>query len=133
MRLQSWLPLGSVLLAAGLFSGCFGFSADPTTGTAPLEVDFRDNSWVIGAPDRKWHFGDQHVTTSNNTSTELAPVHVYEHPGTYTVTLRVSTLDGLIRTDLRKFIEVLPPPDPPAEEGEGENGEGEDAGETVEE
>ncbi len=63
------------------------FSADVTSGTAPLAVRFTDTStgeitaW-------SWDFGD------GNTSSEQHPTHTYTAPGNYTVNLTVSTEDG---------------------------------------
>jgi len=59
------------------------FSAMPTTGPTPLEVQFTDesardfNSW-------SWDFGD------GGTSNEQNPMHVYTRPGPFTVSLNVS-------------------------------------------
>jgi PKD repeat protein len=58
------------------------FSAEPLDGTAPLTVTFTDlsqgqvNTW-------NWKFGD------GGTSNQQHPVHVYETPGLYDVTLLV--------------------------------------------
>jgi len=63
------------------------FSADVTTGTAPLTVQFTDAS--IGEDlIYDWDFGDEG-------SSELAsPEHIYSSAGTYTVTLTVSNENG---------------------------------------
>ena len=59
------------------------FSASPKNGGAPLTVRFTDfstgeiNSW-------SWSFGD------NGTSEEQNPTHVYERPGAFPVSLKVS-------------------------------------------
>ncbi len=59
------------------------FQASPVTGTAPLTVNFTDQS--TGDPvSWSWSFGDGSVDDSQN------PSHVYEYPGTYTVALTVS-------------------------------------------
>jgi PKD repeat protein len=63
------------------------FTATPTEGNAPLTVQFTDEStgnvtaWL-------WDFGD------GNTSTEQNPVHTYESPGNYTVSLNASNAYG---------------------------------------
>jgi len=63
------------------------FSADPTAGEAPLEVQFTDEStgtitsWM-------WNFGDAETSSDQN------PVHTYQNPGVYTVVLQVSGPDG---------------------------------------
>lgn len=72
------------------------FSASPLTGMAPLEVQFTDHtagglhtilSW-------SWDFGD-----GSPEDTDQHPVHTYEDPGVYTVTLIVTTdLDVVSKT-----------------------------------
>ncbi len=66
------------------------FTADLTSGVAPLSVVFTDHStpgssaitgWL-------WEFGD------SVTSTEQNPTHVYSTPGMYTVSLTVTTAAG---------------------------------------
>lgn len=54
----------------------------PTSVCAPAEVQFTNSS--IGGDTYWWEFGD------GSTSAEAAPVHVYEEPGEYTVTMRLS-------------------------------------------
>ncbi len=59
------------------------FSASPTTGAAPLTVTFDDRSG--GFPTAwAWDFGD------GKTSNKQNPVHTYQQPGSYTVTLKVT-------------------------------------------
>jgi len=85
------------------------FVGSPTSGTAPLSVQFTDQS--TGNPTSwSWDFGDGGTSTAQN------PTHVYQNPGTYTVTLTVSNADGsdtLVRTN---YITVNP--------GGGFSGEG---------
>ena len=64
------------------------FSAEPTTGTLPLTVNFTDQS--TGAiTSWEWAFGDD-----NATSTEQNPSHIYNEPGSYTVSLTVDGSEG---------------------------------------
>lgn len=56
------------------------FSAQPLTGTVPLEVFFTDTT-IGNVSGWLWDFGDGY------TSGEQHPSHVYESPGTYQVTL----------------------------------------------
>jgi PKD repeat protein len=64
-----------------------GFSAAPTSGTAPLAVAFSDGS--SGSPTSwSWDFGDGSTSTAQN------PTHTYTAAGTYTVTLTVSNAAG---------------------------------------
>jgi len=63
------------------------FSAAPTSGTAPLAVQFTDTS--SGSPTAwTWNFGDGTGATTQN------PAHTYTAAGTYTVTLTVSNSAG---------------------------------------
>jgi len=78
------------------------FSADVTTGQAPLTVSFSSSSINGTAPisNFEWDFGD------GNTSTEENPQHIYESSGTFDVSLRVTSRDGA-DTELKvSFIEV---------------------------
>ncbi len=59
------------------------FSAAPTTGEAPLTVDFTDES-AGGIDAWSWDFGD------GNSSDEQNPTHIYADSGTYDVSLTVS-------------------------------------------
>ncbi|MBT8507611.1 hypothetical protein AZH53_04155 [Methanomicrobiaceae archaeon CYW5] len=63
-----------------------GFSASPTTGGAPLSVQFTDSS--VGAVSSSWNFGDGTQSTATN------PTHTYTTAGTYTVTLAVTGVSG---------------------------------------
>ena len=64
------------------------FSGTPTSGTAPLTVNFSNLS--SGAYDTcAWTFGD-----SGTSSTCASQSHVYNNPGVYTVELTVSGLSG---------------------------------------
>lgn len=64
------------------------FAGAPTTGYAPLSVNFTDLS--TNAPDTwSWNFGD-----GSGTSTEQNPSYTYTAPGTYTVSLSVSNAYG---------------------------------------
>ncbi|MCU0285994.1 MAG: M28 family peptidase [Acidobacteria bacterium] len=58
------------------------FTASPTSGVAPLNVTFTDQS--TGATSWSWNFGDSGTSTVKN------PVHTYTAAGTYTVALTVS-------------------------------------------
>lgn len=63
--------------------------ADPTSGPAPLNVDFMANAAGGNAPlTYAWDFGD------GNTSTMENPTHTYTADGTYTAMLTVTDADG---------------------------------------
>jgi len=85
-------------------------SSDVTTGVEPLTVAFADASlgevvaWA-------WDFESDGVIDS----TEHSPVHTYESPGSYTVTLTVGGPEGTDTTIRPGYITVEPivPPPPP--------------------
>jgi PKD repeat protein len=68
-----------------------GFSATPTTGTAPLTVNFTDSS-TGSITSRSWAFGDGTTSTAQN------PTKIYTNTTTtartYTATLTVSNASG---------------------------------------
>jgi parallel beta-helix repeat protein len=71
------------------------FTSDSTSGTAPLPVQFTDNSsgYVVSW---RWDFGD------GATSEMQSPPHIYKDVGSYTVSLAVTNIHGedtLIRSN----------------------------------
>jgi PKD repeat protein len=75
------------------------FSASPTSGLAPLEVTFTDES--TGNPASwDWNFGD------GNTSTLENPANTYANNGTYTVTLTEQNSLGTNITTETNYIIV---------------------------
>ena len=100
-RFSPWDPLtmlgtastSELMAAVTVISGVpdASFVAEPTTGEAPLTVQFVDTSLVpaeFPITSREWSFGD------GKTSTLRDPVHVFTAPGAYTVTLTVSNALG---------------------------------------
>ena len=79
-----------------------GFSADPVSGEAPLLVQFRDESTGGPVRTRYWEFGDGATSNARN------PVHVYEEPGVYTVTLTVTGPGGRRRLVKENLVEAVP-------------------------
>lgn len=79
-----------------------GFSATPTSGTAPLVVQFTDASSgsVTG---RLWSFGD------GSTSTGANPSHTFSGTGSYTVSLTVVNASGSNTLVRSSYITVLDP------------------------
>jgi len=78
------------------------FEADPTGGTAPLDVSFVNLS--LNGESYFWDFGD------GNTSTEMNPDFVYETAGVYTVTLTVTNPDGMTNEMVKEnYITVVEP------------------------
>jgi PKD repeat protein len=83
-----YVPLGGSSPPPGPGPPTADFTAAPTSGAAPLAVQFSDAS--TGSPTSwSWNFGDG--TGSN----EANPSHTYSAPGSYTVTLSVANADGL--------------------------------------
>ncbi|MHC4586729.1 MAG: PKD domain-containing protein [Planctomycetota bacterium] len=75
------------------------FSGLPTSGSAPLTVDFTDLSG--GNPTSwSWDFGD------GGTSTEQNPSHTYNGAGTYTVSLTASSTCGSGMSEKIDYIDV---------------------------
>lgn len=80
---------GAILVAT---DGCQAppeadFSADRTVGFIPMTVEFTDLSENF--PDSwDWDFGDGSGSSAEN------PIHIYEQPGNYKVTLTAANCDG---------------------------------------
>ncbi|HDH13468.1 MAG TPA: choice-of-anchor D domain-containing protein [Nitrospirae bacterium] len=91
------------------------FTASPTSGLAPLTVNFTDNSTGYDQPlSYEWDFDNDGVIDS----TVQNPSYTYNTAGTYTVSLTATDSDGsadsLTRTD---YITVTACPDPVRIEG----------------
>jgi gliding motility-associated-like protein len=83
------------------------FSGTPTSGCAPLCVNFTDLSTVqnSSAAHWVWHFGDGSTDTLQN------PTYCYPNNGNYAVTLTVTSAEGCSYTDsLQNYIHVIPGP-----------------------
>jgi PKD repeat protein len=84
------------------------FTASPTSGEAPLPVQFTDTS--TGSPTAwNWDFGDGATSTAQN------PGHTYSSPGMYTVTLTASNVAG--SSTATATVTVSAPPPPPGTDG----------------
>jgi len=83
-----------------------GFSAAPTTGTAPLAVSFTDTS-TSSPTSWLWEFGD------GATSSEQNPTHTYENAGGVTllrtVSLTAANAGGSDTKTKTDYITVVPP------------------------
>lgn len=86
------------------------FDAAPTTGIAPLAVQFTDTSLQGSQPITawEWNFGDGNSSTARN------PSHAYADPGTYTVSLRVTTAVGDDTSSRANLVTVAAPGADPA-------------------
>ena len=77
------------------------FNASMTTGTAPVALNFVGT--VQGTvTSYLWNFGD------GATSTAQAPAHVYEAPGTYSVSLTVTGPGGTVTSTRIGYVTVVP-------------------------
>lgn len=84
------LTLLFICTLAGLASAVApvaSFMITPTTGSAPLAVNFTDTSTGVPA-NWSWDFGDGTGSSVQN------PSHTYQYPGLYSVTLTVTNGDG---------------------------------------
>jgi PKD repeat protein len=93
------------------------FSADATSGAAPLTVQFSDNS--TGNPAAwEWDFDND----GDIDSTEQNPAHTYGAAGTYVVRLTVANSGGSDSEEKMAYIAVtepeFPAPEPPPAEPE---------------
>jgi PKD repeat protein len=80
------------------------FSGSPTSGPAPLTVDFQDDA-NQGIDTWEWDFDDN----GSVDSTEESPSHTYTAPGTYDVSLSVSSL-GVVDDETKTgFVTVFAP------------------------
>ncbi|ACL17263.1 Carbohydrate binding family 6 [Methanosphaerula palustris E1-9c] len=79
------------------------FTSNATAGQTPFTVQFTDQS--SDASGYQWQFGD------GTTSADKNPVHTYSHPGTYSVTLTITSGDyGSVFTEKSGYITVTDPP-----------------------
>lgn len=80
-----------------------GFVGEPRTGTAPLDVQFTDESTgTFDIVSWAWDFGD------GTTSEEQNPTHTYTDPGSYDVSLTVTDEIGLSDTETKSaYIHVV--------------------------
>jgi PKD repeat protein len=73
------------------------FSADPTSGAAPLTVNFAVDRAAGYCLTHQWGFGDPASGNNNSatTSGQAGPSHTYKAPGSYNVVLKVSNVAGV--------------------------------------
>jgi PKD repeat protein len=80
------------------------FTVEPSNGTAPLEVTFRDTSTGTGITQWNWNFGD------GDTGSGSAVTHRYTTAGTRTVTLTITNSTGSSSNSTGQVIINPPPP-----------------------
>ncbi len=86
------------------FAGVLDYSADKTSGGAPLAVQFTGTS-SLSVTSWHWDFGD------GMTSDEQNPLHTYSSVGSYTVKLTATNSDGTVYYHiLPNYIKVYSPP-----------------------
>ena len=78
------------------------FTANPTSGTAPLLVNFTNQTPGVGNV-YSWNFADD----NNNTSSATNPSHTYNTTGNYIVTLVVTDASGLCSATATISIDVF--------------------------
>jgi uncharacterized repeat protein (TIGR01451 family) len=86
------------------------FTANPSSGFAPLTVTFTNQSVsTLPIASYAWNFGDGATSNLPN------PTRIYANPGTYTVTLTVTNVNGNFDRVTADVIVLPPPPPPPTE------------------
>jgi PKD repeat protein len=84
------------------------FTANTSSGTAPVAIQFTDTT-VVGTPTMwKWSFGDDSWFNTTQTS-ERNATHVYTTDGIYTVYLTVSNAVSTSTSGGRTIAILLPP------------------------
>ena len=79
------------------------FTADKTYGSAPLVVQFTDESDVLDPLEYDWDFGDGSHAASQN------PLHEYPIRGRYSVTLNITNSTGEYSRTRQNYISVTIP------------------------
>ena len=82
-------------------------TADKTSGTAPLTVQFTNTSTGTPTPTYSWNFGDNTAT-----STATSPSHQFTAAGTYTVTLTATNSVGTNSSSQTITVTSGTPPPP---------------------
>ncbi|MCP4112178.1 MAG: PKD domain-containing protein [Desulfobacteraceae bacterium] len=80
------------------------FTANPTSGTLPLIVQFTDKT-AGGPASWEWDFDNDGIIDS----TEQNPTHTYDKDGSYSVKLTVSNTDATDEELKTDYIKVIPP------------------------
>lgn len=91
--------LGNIVVSELPILPVANFTSNVTSGYAPLSVQFTDKS--ENATERVWNFGDC------TCSTDSIVIHTYKKAGKYTVSLKVSNINGTDMETRCKYITVL--------------------------
>jgi len=90
-------------------SPVIAFTADVYNGCPPLMVNFTDST-IPTIQSWQWDFGDP-SSGIFNTSSSQNPTHIFQEPGTYSVSLTVTTTDGCTKSIfLSNLIQVYTNP-----------------------
>ncbi|MEI2646886.1 MAG: PKD domain-containing protein [Candidatus Competibacter sp.] len=92
----------SKTITASVAAPTANFSANKTTGAAPLAINFTDSSTGT-ITSRSWDFGDGTTSTTQN------PAKTYSSPGTYTVKLTVTGSGGSNTATKTNYVSVSVP------------------------
>jgi PKD repeat protein len=82
------------------------FTANVTSGDAPLTVQFTNTSTGYELYNPTWVFGDGSVMVVN----QETPIHTFDNPGMYDVSLTIINPGGSNATTKTAFITVMAPP-----------------------
>ncbi len=86
------------------------FVGDSLKGCKPLVVNFTSTTDAASGAVYEWNFGDP-KTGINNTSTLANPSHTYNDSGIYSVSLKITSINGCFKTWVKSnYIEVFPYP-----------------------
>jgi PKD repeat protein len=99
---------GCIVVSAPASPPTAEFTATPLSGSAPLPVQFSDQS--TGATSWNWDFGD------GVSSSERNPIHIYASGGVFTVLLTVSNSSGQNTRIRQDYISVAALPAAPVAE-----------------
>jgi vibriolysin len=103
---NAFAQVGITLVCAG--PPVADFVGSPLSGGAPLTVNFTDQS-TNSPTSWSWNFGDTGTSTAQN------PSHIYNTPGTYTVSLTATNSSGSDGVTKTNYITVLAPQPPVAD------------------
>ncbi|HCK81604.1 MAG TPA: hypothetical protein DIC59_09080 [Candidatus Competibacteraceae bacterium] len=92
----------SKTITASVAAPTASFSANKTTGAAPLAINFTDSS-TGNITGHSWNFGDGTTSTAQN------PAKTYSSPGTYTVKLTVTGAGGSNTATKTNYVSVSVP------------------------
>lgn len=101
----------SNLIATGVLNPplCLAsFGSNKKTACVGEDVNFSDLSYNA-ITSWSWNFGDGSTLEGTNPDVHKNPVHQYENPGTYSVSLTVGNGTSTLSTTVQSFITVLEP------------------------